>query len=234
MEALRVGNDEPQVAAYKLIDGLAPHILRRFRTLDDPPELPLPLRREDRVPCDVVEVLPQDLGIILGAQALAHWARLCPLALRLGNPSARSENDRAPGPDRERSGRVPARRVFGRDGADGLHEAAHLALHAREPRLQLENHLHAGQVYAQLARQREDDLESFDRLEIVKARVAGRARGADEALALVEAERLRMNPEPPGDHADENVGLPRSRGRFGGLVVRPGPLATSIHVATLL
>src|ERR1035437_6063174 len=99
---------------------------------------------------------------------------------------------------------------------------------ARSARLELENPLYPRQVHAQLARQGQDDLEPFDGLEIVEARVSGRAGRPDQSLALVEAKGLGMDAEPLCDHADEDVAVPRGRGR----VVRPGPLATRIHSLT--
>src|ERR1019366_6116334 len=153
---------------------------------------------------------------------------------RRGGSSAGPENDGAPRADRERLRRFPAAgRVFGRDRANGVHEAADFAFHALQPRLQLQDDLHSRQVHTQLARERENDLEAFDRLEIVKARIAGGAGRPDEALTLGEAQRLRVGSQAPRDHADEDVSVPRSRGWFGARRVRPGPLATRVHLATL-
>jgi len=54
----------------------------------------------------------------------------------------------------------------------------------------VEDHLDAGQVDPQLARQGEDDLQAPERLLVVQPRVAGAAGRLDEALPLVEPEGL--------------------------------------------
>ena len=91
-----------------------------------------------------------------------------PFAGRAGDSSAGRQDDGTPRADRESPRRFPASgRVLGRDRADGVHEAADFAFHTLQPRLQLQDDLDARQVHPQLAREREDDLEALDRLEIV-------------------------------------------------------------------
>src|SRR5262249_44725419 len=76
------------------------------------------------------------------------------------------ENDGSTRPQRECVRVLPGRtlRVLARDGADGVHETPDLALHLREASLQVEDHLDPGEVHAEVARQRQDDLEALDRL----------------------------------------------------------------------
>src|SRR5688572_34768 len=93
------------------------------------------------------------------------------------------------------------------DLADIGKEAVHLALHVIHALLHVQDHLDAGQVDAELARQGEDDLQAAERLLVVETGVAGAPGWLDEALALVETEGLRVDGVALGNYADHHVFL---------------------------
>ena len=92
-------------------------------------------------------------------------------------------------------------RLFAKRTEDGDH-VVHLALHLFHPLLHVKDDFDAGQVDSEVAGQRQDDLEPLDGVRVVEAGVAFRPRRPQEALALVHAKRLRMDPESLRDHAD--------------------------------
>src|SRR5512143_871675 len=157
---------------------------------------------------------------------------------RLSAPksSVPANNERAARADDERRVAVPgAGSVFGRDGADRFHQPLDLALHLLESRTEVENDLHARQVHAEVAGQRQDDLEPLDRLVVVEPGVSRRARRPDEALALVEAERLRVDAEAARDDSNQDVRrLARAFGVGRAPAGRPGPAGRAPHGGLLL
>ena len=90
---------------------------------------------------------------------------------------------------------------------DILHELVHLALHLLHLPAHVENDLDAGEIHAQVPRQREDGFELLEIFFGVQARVPLRSRWLQEAFALVEPERLRMNVIPLGHRTDHEIGL---------------------------
>ena len=85
---------------------------------------------------------------------------------------------------------------------DVAHELVHLVLHLGHALAQVEDDLDAREVDAELAREREDRLEAFEIFIRVEAGVAIGARRTQQALALVETQRLRMDVVALGDRAD--------------------------------
>src|SRR4030081_2142331 len=111
--------------------------------------------------------------------------------------SLRTPDEGSVGPDRERicSARAAGPGgVIRRHGPDGVHQASDFAFHALKPRLQIEDDLDTCEIDPEVARERQDDFQALDGLLVVQTRVPRRARGPYEALALVEPERLRMDP----------------------------------------
>ena len=76
---------------------------------------------------------------------------------------------------------------------DVVHELVDLALHLLDLAPQVEDDLHAGQVHAEIARQRQDRLELLEILFRIQPGVAFGPRRLQQAFTLVEAERLRMD-----------------------------------------
>ena len=101
-----------------------------------------------------------------------------------------------------------------------LHELIHFPLHAIHLPPHVEDDLDAGEVDAQVARQRQDGLELLQILVRVQARVAFRARRLQQPFALVEPQRLRMDVVLRGNGADHVVALagPGFSCRHGGLL----------------
>src|SRR5205085_6595338 len=76
---------------------------------------------------------------------------------------------------------------------DVVHELVDLTLHRLDLASHVENDFDAGEVDAEIARQREDGFELFEIFFRIEARVAFGARRLEQPLALVEAQRLRMD-----------------------------------------
>ena len=76
---------------------------------------------------------------------------------------------------------------------DVIHELVDLALHLLDLPPHVQDDLDAGEVHAEVARQREDRFELLQVLFGVEARVAVGARRLEQSFALVEAERLRVD-----------------------------------------
>ena len=55
----------------------------------------------------------------------------------------------------------------------------------------------ARQVDPEIPRERQDDLQAFDRVRVVQRVFPFGARRAEQTFALIEAEGLRVNPESP-------------------------------------
>ncbi len=72
-------------------------------------------------------------------------------------------------------------------------EFVHLALHLLHAGAHVEDDGDAADVHAQVARQRQNDLQSLQVIIGVEAGVALGARRLQQALALVQAQGLRMN-----------------------------------------
>src|SRR5215471_1609891 len=81
-------------------------------------------------------------------------------------------------------------------------ELVDVALHLLDLLLHVEDDLDSCQVDAEIPRQGQDDLEPLDRVGVVQPRVPLGADWAQQPLPLVEAERLRMDPEALGDRPD--------------------------------
>ena len=81
------------------------------------------------------------------------------------------------------------------DGIAGLFERL---LHAQDD-------FHAGEVDAEVARQREDHFELADLVLSVQTRVAGGARRLDQPFTLIQTKSLRMDVVSLGDHRDHHV-----------------------------
>jgi hypothetical protein len=80
-------------------------------------------------------------------------------------------------------------------------------LHRLDLPAHVEDDLHAGEVHAEVAGQREDGLELFEVVLGVQPRVAFGPRRLQEPLALVQAQRLRVNVVLLRDRADHVVRL---------------------------
>ena len=74
-----------------------------------------------------------------------------------------------------------------------LDKVLHLPVHRFHPLPHLQDDRDPGNVHAQIARQVQDELQPLEVLVRVEPRVAFRPRRLQQALALVQAERLRMN-----------------------------------------
>ena len=83
-----------------------------------------------------------------------------------------------------------------------LEETFKLLLHRIHLFAHVENDFHAGEIYAQVARQRKDQLQPREIRIGVKSRVAFRPRRLEQSLAFVQAQRLRMDAILLRDRAD--------------------------------
>src|SRR4026209_1850584 len=75
-----------------------------------------------------------------------------------------------------------------------LEEPLKLLLHSVHLLAHVENDLHTREIHAEVARQRKNQFQSLEIRIGIEPRVSFRARRLQEPLALVEPERLRMNP----------------------------------------
>src|SRR5260221_3941168 len=91
--------------------------------------------------------------------------------------------------------------------ADVVHHPVELHVGLLHHPLQPEDDLDAGQVDAEVAREREDHLELADLIDAVQPSVACRAHGLEQTLALVQTQRLRMDVVPLGDDRDHHVSV---------------------------
>src|ERR1700693_1068551 len=76
---------------------------------------------------------------------------------------------------------------------DILHELLDLALHLFHALAHLQDDRHAADVHPQIASQRQDELQPLQVFVRVKAGVALGARGLEQSLALIKAQRLGMD-----------------------------------------
>ena len=74
-----------------------------------------------------------------------------------------------------------------------LEETLKLLLHRIHLLAHVENDLHAGEIHAEVARQRKNQLESFEIRIGVETRVAFRTRRLQQPFTFVQSQRLRMN-----------------------------------------
>src|SRR5512135_614869 len=88
--------------------------------------------------------------------------------------------------------------------ADVPHEVIELALDTRHLLAHVQDDFHPGEVDAEIAGESEDRLQTAQRLLVVQAGVALRARRPDQALALVHAQGLRVDVVALGDDADQH------------------------------
>ena len=88
-----------------------------------------------------------------------------------------------------------------------LNPFLHLALHLLHARAHLQDDGHAGDVHAQVAGEREDELQPLQVLLGVEAGVALGARRLQQPFALVQAQRLRVDVVLLRHRADHVVGL---------------------------
>ena len=91
--------------------------------------------------------------------------------------------------------------------AHKLDERFHLRLHLRHLVAHVQNDFDAGQIHAQLARQIQNHFQPLQVLIGVKPRVALRTRRLQQAHALVEPQRLRMQLVQLRDRADHVAGF---------------------------
>src|SRR4051794_2904751 len=89
-------------------------------------------------------------------------------------------------------GAIPARPIR-QLVIETLHKGFDLALHGLHLGAHIQDDLDAGQVYAEVARQMQDHLQTPEVLIGIEPRVSVAAAGLQQSLALVEAERLRMH-----------------------------------------
>src|SRR5688572_22245851 len=90
---------------------------------------------------------------------------------------------------------------------DMVEETVDLDLQPRHLLPHVEDHLDAGQVDPEVPGEGEDRLQALDRLLVVEPCVALAARGLEQALPLVQAQRLRVDAVALGYHADQHVTL---------------------------
>src|SRR3990170_2981792 len=77
----------------------------------------------------------------------------------------------------------------------------HLALHLLHLFSHREDHLHAREIHAELARQPQDHLELFNVLIGIKPRIPPAALRRDKSLPFIQPQCLRVYPEDLGYHA---------------------------------
>src|SRR5215469_9088761 len=125
-------------------------------------------------------------------------------------------------------GRSGARRAGDQFAIQGGDELLNLQLHLAHLLAHVENDLDAREVHAQVAREVQDHFQAFEIVVRVEPRVALAARRLEQAFALVEAERLRMDGVLLG-----NRGNHVSSARFRSCHTRPLRLSTKSRRAGL-
>ncbi len=106
------------------------------------------------------------------------------------SPSARIERDRH---ERRVQPLLPVPEAARQLAFDVLHELVDFTLHAIHLATHVQDDFHAGEIHAQIARQRQDRLQFQQVLVRVEPRVAIRAGRLEQTFALVQPEGLRMD-----------------------------------------